>query len=179
MPLPAKILEFPVDGRFWFVKWIDEFTLPHWGTDSASVKVILQKFPISKATELSRLKDDALLAILGQRSKGDPEPEVMKRHPVVLAGLLPALHIGAVFHNQEHIGDLPAASATRQQRQPTSSRPNCHFSAMAPSSRRCRRRTAKPTAPRHLQKNRGLWTKSPWASLEIKEMLSIKVSQRS
>ncbi|WP_050470478.1 hypothetical protein [Herbaspirillum chlorophenolicum] len=112
MPLPAKILEFPVDGRFWFVKWIDEFTLPHLGTDSASVKVILQKLPISKATELSRLKDDALLTVLGQRSKGDPEPEVMQRHPVVLAGLLPALHIGAVFHNQEHIGDLPSASAT-------------------------------------------------------------------
>lgn len=102
-----KIREFPEDGAFWFVKWIDEFRIPHLGTRSASVAVILQKLPFKDLSELSRLPPDRLLQILGQRSKKDPEVEVLARNPVVMPGTLPLLNIGAIFYNKVRVGELP------------------------------------------------------------------------
>ena len=105
-----KIHEFPEDGAFWFVKWIDEFCIPHLGTRSASVGVILQKLPFTKISDLTNLSPEDLLPILGQRAKIDPTVEVLQPHPVVMPGTLPLLHIGAVYHNKVKVGELPTRS---------------------------------------------------------------------
>jgi hypothetical protein len=112
MSQPIKIEHFPQDDQYWFVKWIDEFSIPHLQTISTSVKVLLQKLPIQSASEISNLNTETVKELLGQRSTEDPEPEVLKRHAVILAGYLPCLHIGAIFLNQEHVGNLPTDKRT-------------------------------------------------------------------
>lgn len=101
-----KILEFPDDDAFWFIKWIDEFTIPHLGTRSACVSVVLQKLPFAALSDLVELTDEDLLQILGQRTNKDQTVEVFKPHPV-MPGTLPLLYIGAIFHKKRRVGELP------------------------------------------------------------------------
>lgn len=103
------IREFPEDGAFWFVKWIDEFRIPHRGTASASVAVILQKLPFQDLSELSNLSHERLLQILGQRLR-DSDVEVLAPNPLVMPGTLPMLNIGAIFCNKVRVGELPTTS---------------------------------------------------------------------
>ncbi len=102
-----KINEFPDDGALWFIKWIDEFRIPHLGTRSTSVSVILQKLPFTEISELGSLTGEKLLQALGQRRGRDPIVEVLPVNPLVLVGTLPLLYIGAVFHNKVRVGELP------------------------------------------------------------------------
>lgn len=102
-----KIKEFPEDGALWFIKWIDEFRLPHLGTRSASVGVVLQKLPFTDPAKLWSMAPESLLQILGQRNNRDPHAELLPSTPRVMAGTLPLLHIGAVFQNKVKVGELP------------------------------------------------------------------------
>lgn len=74
--------EFPNDGALWFIKWIDEFRLPHGLTRSASVKVILQRLPFSNPREVSKVGFNDLEKILGKR-KIDDEPVIAVPIPVL------------------------------------------------------------------------------------------------
>jgi hypothetical protein len=105
-PSTVVIREFPKDDSLWFVKWIDEFRIPHLGTRSASVSVILQKLPFSDISEVGKLKPEELFQILGQRNK-DPNVEVLPANPLVMPGTLPMLYIGAIFKNKVRVGELP------------------------------------------------------------------------
>lgn len=98
--------EFPKDDALWFIKWIDEFRLPHGLTRSASVKVILQRLPFSNPREINKVGFNDLEKILGKR-KIDDEPVLAVPIPV-LAGQLPLLSIGSIYLNQERIGELPS-----------------------------------------------------------------------
>lgn len=102
-----KIHEFPEDDAFWFIKWIDEFRIPHLGTRSASVSVVLQKLPITKISDFSALTAEGLLQILGQRKKKDQSAEALPVNPRITPGTLPLLYIGAVFCNKVRVGELP------------------------------------------------------------------------
>lgn len=101
-----KIRDFPQGNDLWLVKWIDEFRLPHLRTRSASVSVILQKLPFSDRSQLNALTPDAVERILGGKYKED---ETLIKHPFprVMAGTLPKIQVGAVFQNQQWVGDLP------------------------------------------------------------------------
>lgn len=101
-----KIKEFPEDDALWFIKWIDEFRLPHMGTRSASVGVVLQKLPFTDPAKLWSIPPDSLLQVLGQRNR-DPQVEVLPSNPRVMPGTLPLLHVGAVFQNKVKVGELP------------------------------------------------------------------------
>lgn len=102
-----KIHEFPEDGAFWFIKWIDEFKIPHLGTRSSSVSVILQKLPFTKISDLRELSSEDLLQILGQRTNKDESIVVLRPNPVVMPGTLPLLYIGAIYQNKVKVGELP------------------------------------------------------------------------
>ncbi|MEP7371698.1 MAG: hypothetical protein ABI659_05655 [Nitrosospira sp.] len=104
-----KILEFPDDDAFWLVKWIDEFRIPHLGTRSASVGVILQKLPFTKIQDLHALRAEDLLQILGHRNK-DQTVQVFRQKPV-MPGILPLLYIGEIFHKKVKVGELPTRRA--------------------------------------------------------------------
>lgn len=110
MSLPSQFDGFPIDGQFWFIKWIDEFALPNMDTKSPSVRVILQKLPISTASQISRITKEEVKRYLGQRSGGDPEPIILPSDPRVLVGNLPAMRIGAIYKDHVHVGDLPTSS---------------------------------------------------------------------
>lgn len=96
---------FPQDDQFWVVKYIDQFNLAHARTRTASVQVMLQRLPIVSKQELSRLSPDATKQLLGTRPRA-PKPEF--DFVSVLAGQLPAIRIGDVFHNREKVGELPS-----------------------------------------------------------------------
>lgn len=100
-----KIKQFPADGALWFIKWIDEFKLPHLGTRSVSVSVIIQRLPFSDIKYLNKLSLDDIQKILGKRH-ADPEPTIYTPLPTVMVGSLPILHIGAVYQDQVHVGEL-------------------------------------------------------------------------
>lgn len=101
-----KIKEFPEDDALWFIKWIDEFRLPHLGTRSASVGVVLQKLPFTDPAQLWSIPPENLLQVFGQRSR-DPHVEILPSNPRVMPGTLPLLHVGAVFQNKVKVGELP------------------------------------------------------------------------
>lgn len=102
-----KIKEFPEDDALWFIKWIDEFQLPHLGTRSASVGVVLQKLPFTDPAKLWSITPEHLLQALGQRNQRDPQVETLSNIPRVMSGTIPLLHIGAVFRNRVKVGELP------------------------------------------------------------------------
>jgi hypothetical protein len=102
-----KINEFPEDDAFWFIKWIDEFKIPHLGTRSSSVSVILQKLPFNKISDLQELSSEGLLQILGQRTNKDENIVVSRPNPVVMPGTLPLLYIGSIYQNKIQVGELP------------------------------------------------------------------------
>lgn len=108
----AKICEFPDDGKLWLIKWVDEFYLPHLGTSSASVTVLLQELPFADPNQLRRLKQDELYTIWGRKKDGSDtifcEIENNGR-PRVHVGLMPVLAVGSVYQNQELVGELPAS----------------------------------------------------------------------
>jgi len=60
-----KISGFPEDDGYWFIKWIDEFRLPHLATSSASVKVVLQKLGSVDFHNLNNLGSTDIRSILG------------------------------------------------------------------------------------------------------------------
>lgn len=102
-----KIQEFPEDGALWVIKWIDEFQLPHLGTRSASVGVVLQKLPFTDPAELGLIPPEFLLQILSQKKKQNIHAENLPSAARVMPGTLPLLHIGAVFQNKVKVGELP------------------------------------------------------------------------
>lgn len=106
-----KIDEFPEDDAFWYIKWVDEFRIPHIGTRSASVSVILQKLSFTKISDLGRLTPEGLLKILGQRTGKDENITILRPNPLVMPGTLPLLHIGAIYHNKVRVGELPTRRA--------------------------------------------------------------------
>lgn len=101
-----KIEEFPEGSDLWLIKWIDEFRLPHLGTRSTSVSVILQKLPFSDPGMLSAVKPRDIGKFLGKRHS-DERPVLLFPLPRVMVGTLPLLHIGAVFQNKVRVGQLP------------------------------------------------------------------------
>ena len=99
------IEEFPEDGHFWLVKWIDGFRHPHGATRTASVTVLLQQLPFANFSQLSRLSRADVPKLVGMGSGNEPPPTFESRR--VHVGLIPALRIGQVFHNRTFVGELP------------------------------------------------------------------------
>lgn len=106
-----KISGFPEDDCYWFIKWIDEFKLPHLATSSASVKVVLQKLSSVDYHNLSDLGLTDIRSILGQRKK-DADVIIDIRCPVVMAGTLPLIFVGAIYRGGVYIGRLPVYRRT-------------------------------------------------------------------
>jgi len=102
-----RISAFPQDEHLWFVKWVDDFKLPHLGTRSASVAVLLQRLPFDDQRQLNRLKSQDLLTIFGKKYQ-DADPQFFYPLPRVHVGTLPVIPIGAVFCNRRLVGYLPA-----------------------------------------------------------------------
>jgi hypothetical protein len=103
----ASIEEFPDGDDYWVIKWVDGFTLPHLGTQSPSVTVLLQKLDITSHAQLNRLTRDHVWQLLG-RNPGSAPPDDRHRTVHVLTGLLPHLVIGRVFHQKRYVGELPS-----------------------------------------------------------------------
>ncbi|KYP10900.1 MAG: hypothetical protein A0129_10395 [Limnobacter sp. CACIAM 66H1] len=106
-----KISGFPEDDGYWFVKWIDEFRLPHLTTSSASVKVVLQKLGSVDFHNLNNLGSTDIRSILGQRKK-DADVIIEIRCPVVMPGTLPLVFIGAIYQRGVYVGRLPTRRRT-------------------------------------------------------------------
>lgn len=105
--------QFPDDDHYWLIKWIDGFRLPHLGTSSASVSVLLQKIPEQFHGTFRSASAAESAAILGKRSDELVEGEQFcQPQPRVHAGSLPALSIGAVYHRKTLVGRLPSSSLT-------------------------------------------------------------------
>lgn len=97
---------FPLDDLFWVIKYIDQFNQAYRRTRTTSVLIMLQRLSITNARELAAMTTEACQAFLGKQ-KNDLPPEF--EFVSVLAGELPALTIGDVFHNGRKIGELPAS----------------------------------------------------------------------
>lgn len=102
---------FPGDDSYWFVKWVDEFKLPHLATSSASVKVVLQKLSSVDFHNLNDLGLTDIRSILGQRKK-DADVIIEIRCPVVMAGTLPLVFVGAIYRGGVYVGRLPVYRCT-------------------------------------------------------------------
>lgn len=101
--------EFPVDDRFWAVKYIDQFTQAHARTRTAAVRVMLQCLPIGTPAALAGMTAKAAISLLGKRDL-DPKPEF--DFVSILVGALPGIRIGDVYRNGEKVGELPSALRT-------------------------------------------------------------------
>lgn len=107
-----KIAQFPDDDALWLVKWIDQFRSPHGSTRTASVSVLLQKLPLSRANQLNRLTRkevaDALRLVDASEQVGQLDAEFLEPYPRIHVGTLPHVAIGRVFQRQECVGELPS-----------------------------------------------------------------------
>lgn len=93
----------PDDNELWFVKWIDEFRIPHLGTRSPSVSVLIQRINDNVLNRLHRLSREEVASILSAKAEAGQIEKV-----TLLAGSIPHFAIGKVFQNQEQVGELPA-----------------------------------------------------------------------
>jgi hypothetical protein len=101
--------DFPVDDRFWAVKYIDQFTQAHARTRTAAVRVMLQCLPIGTTTALARMTAKAAKDLLGRRGA---EPKQNFDFVSILVGALPGIRIGDVYRNGEKVGELPSVVQT-------------------------------------------------------------------
>jgi hypothetical protein len=111
----STIDDFPKDDKFWVIKWVDEFCMPHRTPDSTAVSVLLQELPFSDQSRLSTLKAHEVQAILGKKFTAPPLTfyrTVQGKRPTVHAGSMPLLSVGLVYQNQELVGELPPNMAT-------------------------------------------------------------------
>lgn len=95
--------ELPDDDAFRVIKWLDRFTLPHAGTRSAAVEVLFQALAIKSLSELNRLSDASVRAIVGMHDG------ITYVHCRLLAGYIPHLRIGHVYRGRTYVGQLPGS----------------------------------------------------------------------
>lgn len=100
----------PDDDKFRFIKWVDRFKIPHGGTGSTSVEALFETLPIQSITELNKLDEAKVRAIVGTHS-GPSALSALAEHArhQFLTGSLPHLRIGNVYKGGKYVGQLPAA----------------------------------------------------------------------
>lgn len=95
-----RIEEFPKDGHLWWIRWVDHYQIPHKGTATASVEVLLEPLPVS----LGQLRDIELRPLF-------KEPDNSKQKTIrVFSGYVPRLVIGTVFQDGVEVGTIPLTS---------------------------------------------------------------------
>lgn len=95
--------ELPEDDGLWFVKWIDEFRIPHLRTRSSSVSILIQRLSDTDPRGLYRLNRTDVAGRLAAKAEAGQSDKV-----TTLAGNIPHFAIGKVFQKQELVGELPA-----------------------------------------------------------------------
>lgn len=95
---------FPDDESLWLVKWLDEFRLPHLGTRSPSISVLLQRLPEKDPHSLNHLTPEEIEECFARKS--DEPGDWSKKQ--LLVGYLPYLTVGMVFRQKKYVGQLPA-----------------------------------------------------------------------
>jgi len=91
-----RIEGFPMDGRCWWVRWVDHIELPSGGTASPGVHVLLSPLPDQAGrNSFPSISDE------GRRQSA---PQKCR----VLAGAIPGLTIGTVFRDGVRAGKLEA-----------------------------------------------------------------------
>lgn len=90
-----RIAEFPTDGRLWWIRWVDGYSVQEGRTATPSVEVVLSPLDVP----LSGLRDLDLKAAFRDNSTHEPIR--------VFTGYIPRLAIGMVFQNGVEVGRLP------------------------------------------------------------------------
>lgn len=94
-PMVDRIDEFPKDGRLWWVRWVDRYSVPHGGTATPSVEVVLSP----------------LDATLGEVRKVDLKGTFTATNTLrpirLFTGYIPRLALGMVFQDGVEVACLP------------------------------------------------------------------------
>lgn len=94
-----RIEEFPKDGRLWWVRWVDSYHIPHRGTATPWVEVLLSPLNAS-LSEVRNLKFKHVAA-----SSGTLRPIRL------FTGYIPRLALGTVFLDGVEVACLPLKHA--------------------------------------------------------------------
>lgn len=90
--------ELPKDGRYWWLRWVDDYQFPHLDTRSPSVTAYLS--PLS-ARSMQEIRRGDLRKILRDNTE-----EVRPVH--LMTGTVPLLRLGSVFKDQRCVAELPS-----------------------------------------------------------------------
>lgn len=97
--------ELPNDEGLWFVKWIDEFRIPHLRTRSPSVSFLIQRLSDIDPQRLYRLNRTEVAGRLATKAEAGESAKI-----TMLAGNIPHFAVGKVFQKQKLVGELPTRS---------------------------------------------------------------------
>lgn len=95
-----RIKEFPADGQYWWIRWVDHYRVPHGRTGTPSVEVALSPLPAHP----NRLSARDLWALITDPTK--------PTKATLLAGTVPRLGLGRVFCDGVEVGDIPTEVRT-------------------------------------------------------------------